>query len=218
MPQGQFPPWSSHITSWPCWHRRCWGFCTPSYRREGTSVTPQPLAPSSRAGSLGNPCHLPVGISQLILPFSSPRDAAYQGNWYLTLRVVKVCCCKGHARRCAHILYNRLSLPVTFLLYPNCQITDGNDKTLCKMKKSADVVKALVHNRTLDNETMKRERLGHPIRLHHNQCIITSDISSDLFNTLYVGHTAQDQFLLLLGIFSLYCLIQSLSHSGHYND
>lgn len=50
------------------------------------------------------------------------------------------------------------------------------------MKKSADVVKALVHNRILDNENMKREHLGHPIRLHHTQCIITPDISSNLFN------------------------------------
>lgn len=156
MPQPQFPPWSSHNTSWPSW-----GFSTPSYRKEGTSLTPQPLVPSSRAGSLGNPCQLPVGLSQKILPFSKPRDAAYQSNWYLTLRVVMVCCCcKGHARRCTHILYNRLSLLMTFLLYPNCQITDGNDKTLCKMKKSADVVKALIHNRTLDKETMKRECLG----------------------------------------------------------
>lgn len=51
------------------------------------------------------------------------------------------------------------------------------------MKKSADVVKALVHNRTLGNETMKRVRLGHPIRLYHTQCIITPDISSNLLNT-----------------------------------
>lgn len=191
---------SSHITSWPCWHRRCWGFCTPSYGREGTSATPQPLVPSSRAGSLGNPCHLPVGLSQLILPFSLPRDTVYQGNWYLTLRAVKVCCCKGHAKWCTHVLYNRLFLPVTFLLYPNCQITDDNDKTLCKMKKSADVVKAPVHNRTLDNETMKRERLGHPIRLHHTQCIITPDISSNLFNT-----STDSMLATLLGInFSYY--------------
>lgn len=31
------------------------------------------------------------------------------------------------------------------------------------MKKSADVVKASVHNRTVGNETMKTEHLGHPI-------------------------------------------------------
>lgn len=44
-------------------------------------------------------------------------------------------------------------------LYPNpkYQITDGNDKTLHKIKKSVDVGKALIHNRTLGNETMKRE-------------------------------------------------------------
>lgn len=44
-------------------------------------------------------------------------------------------------------------------LYPNPkhQITDGNDATLHKIKKSVDVVKPLVHNRSLDNKIMKRE-------------------------------------------------------------
>lgn len=31
-------------------------------------------------------------------------------------------------------------------------------KPCTKIKKSVDVVKALIHNRTLGNETMKRER------------------------------------------------------------
>lgn len=45
------------------------------------------------------------------------------------------------------------------LLYPNPkhQVTDGNDTTWHKIKKSADVVKALAHNRNWDNRTMKRE-------------------------------------------------------------
>lgn len=40
---------------------------------------------------------------------------------------------------------------------PKHQIRDSNDTTLRKIKKSVDVVKALVHNRSLDNKIMKRE-------------------------------------------------------------
>lgn len=34
---------------------------------------------------------------------------------------------QGSSSQCTCVLHNRLSLPVTFLLYPNLQITDGND-------------------------------------------------------------------------------------------
>ena len=63
VPQAHFPPSGSHTTSCPRWHRRCWDFCTTSYRKEGTIVTPHPCVPDGRAGSLRNPSRLPVGLS-----------------------------------------------------------------------------------------------------------------------------------------------------------
>lgn len=77
------------------------GFLHPQLQEGRHERNPTDSCPQS----LGNPYHLPVDLSQLILPLSSPRDAAYQGNWYFTMRVGNVCYCKGHARRCTHILY-----------------------------------------------------------------------------------------------------------------
>lgn len=80
-PQEQLPPWSSHITSWPCWHGRCWGFCTSSYRREGTSITPQPLVPGET---------LPLACGPL------PADSSLQLTTGFCIPVWLVSHSKGH--------------------------------------------------------------------------------------------------------------------------
>lgn len=117
----------SPISHCLCWQWRCWGFCT----REHTSgscrhhhIAPWLLILDGRAGCLGKPCHSP-GLG--LLPPSSPKDTMCQRIALSVTRFAAAEATQGISSQCTCVLHNRLSLPVTFLLYPNLQITDGND-------------------------------------------------------------------------------------------
>lgn len=114
----------SPISNCLCWQ---WSFCTKEHASMSCRhhhIAPWLLILDGRAGCLGKPCHSP-GLG--LLPPSSPKDTMCQRIALSVTRFAAAEATQGSSSQCTCVLHNRLSLPVTFLLYPNLQITDGND-------------------------------------------------------------------------------------------